>query len=70
MCDQTGLEPACSTTETSWGIWISDITTTGHSRYVDLAYLDTTTYVEVTFHSQHFFLYISLLFNSVYVENS
>ena len=28
---------------------------TGHSRYVDFAYLDTTTYVEVIFHSQHFF---------------
>ena len=27
---------------------------TGHSRYVDFAYLDTTTYVEVIFHSQHF----------------
>ena len=28
---------------------------TGHSRYVDFTYLDTTTYVEVIFHSQHFF---------------
>ena len=28
---------------------------TGHSRYVDFAYLDTTTYVEVIVHSQHFF---------------
>ena len=28
---------------------------TGHFRYVDFAYLDTTTYVEVIFHSQHFF---------------
>ena len=28
---------------------------TGHSRYVDFAYLDTTTYVEAIFHSQHFF---------------
>ena len=28
---------------------------TGHSHYVDFAYLDTTTYVEVIFHSQHFF---------------
>ena len=28
---------------------------TGHSRYVDFACLDTTTYVEVIFHSQHFF---------------
>ena len=28
---------------------------TGHSRYVDFGYLDTTTYVEVIFHSQHFF---------------
>ena len=26
-----------------------------HSRYVDFAYLNTTTYVEVIFHSQHFF---------------
>ena len=26
-----------------------------HSRYIDFAYLDTTTYVEVIFHSQHFF---------------
>ena len=30
---------------------------TGHSHYVDFAYLDTTTYVEVIFHSQHFSLY-------------
>ena len=30
-------------------------TGTGHSRYVDFAYLDTTTYIEVIFHSQHFF---------------
>ena len=29
--------------------------TTGHSRYVDFIYLDTTTYVEEIFHSQHFF---------------
>ena len=28
---------------------------TGNSRYVDFAYLDTITYVEVVFHSQHFF---------------
>ena len=28
---------------------------TGHSRYVDFTYLDTTSYVEVIFHSQHFF---------------
>ena len=28
---------------------------TGHSCYVDFAYLDTTTYVEVIFHSQQFF---------------
>ena len=28
---------------------------TGDSRYVDFAYLDTITYVEVIFHSQHFF---------------
>ena len=30
-------------------------TGTGDSRYVDFAYLDTITYVEVIFHSQHFF---------------
>ena len=28
---------------------------TGNSRYVDFMYLDTITYVEVIFHSQHFF---------------
>ena len=28
---------------------------TGDSRYVDFAYLDNITYVEVIFHSQHFF---------------
>ena len=28
---------------------------TGDSRYVNFAYLDTNTYVEVTFHSKHFF---------------
>ena len=28
---------------------------TGDSHYVDFAYLDTITYVEVIFHSQHFF---------------
>ena len=27
----------------------------GDSRYVHFAYLDTVTYVEVIFHSQHFF---------------
>ena len=27
----------------------------GHSRYVDFVYLDTTTYDELIFHSQHFF---------------
>ena len=31
------------------------IADTGHSRYVDFAYLDTTTYVEVILNSQHFF---------------
>ena len=31
-----------------------NITYTGDSRYVDFAYLDTITYVEVIFHSQHF----------------
>ena len=33
----------------------NDKTRTGHSCFVDFAYLDTTTYVEVNFHSQHFF---------------
>ena len=40
------------------------ISHTGHSRYVDFAYLDTTTYVKVIFHIQHFFsifLHISTL---------
>ena len=31
---------------------------TGDSRYVDFAYPDTITYVEVIFHSQHVFSYI------------
>ena len=35
-----------------WNICFGD---TGNSRYVDFAYLDTITYVEVIFHSQHFF---------------
>ena len=35
---------------------------TGNSRYVDFAYLDTITYVEVIFHSQHFFsIYLCIL---------
>ena len=34
---------------------IKALTYTGDSRYVDFAYLDTITYVEVIFHSQHFF---------------
>ena len=34
---------------------ISEKLSTGHSHYVDFAYLDTTTYVEVIFHSQNFF---------------
>ena len=42
---------------------------TGHSRYVDFAYLDTTTYVEVIFHSQHFFSIFLCISTSVYVEN-
>ena len=34
---------------------------TGDSRYVDFAYLDNITYVEVIFHSQHFFsIYLCL----------
>ena len=41
---------------------------TGDSRYVDFAYLDTITYVEVIFHSQHFFSINICLLNSV--ENS
>ena len=28
---------------------------TGHSRYLNFAYLDTTTYVGLITHSQHFF---------------
>ena len=32
-----------------------NISNIGHSRYVDFAYLNTTTYVEVIFHFQHFF---------------
>ena len=37
---------------------------TGDSRYVDFAYLDIITYVEVIFHSQHF----CSIYLSVYVE--
>ena len=34
---------------------------TGHSLYVDFAYLDTITYVEVIFHSQHvFFIFLCI----------
>ena len=33
----------------------TNVVYTGDSRYVDFAYLDTITYVEVIFHSQHFF---------------
>ena len=40
-------------------IWLRNgtntVRNTGDSRYVDFAYLDTITYVEVIFHSQHFF---------------
>ena len=36
----------------------NSIRNTGHSRYVDFAYLDTTTYVEVIFHSNIFSLYV------------
>ena len=43
-------------------------TVTGDSCYVDFVYLDTITYVEVIFHSLHFFS-ISLHFYSIYVEN-
>ena len=43
-CCLTGLFSTCA-----------GFTCTGHSRYVDFAYLDTTTYVEVIFHSQHLF---------------
>ena len=42
---------------------------TGQSRYVDFAYLDTTTYVEVIFHSQHFFAIFLCISTPVYVEN-
>ena len=52
---------------------VNTITQSGASEYTQsvhsVAYLDTITYVEVIFHSQHFFSYISLHFNSVYVEN-
>ena len=34
---------------------VSYVISKGDSRYVDFAYLDTITYVEVIFHSQHFF---------------
>ena len=34
---------------------VIQIHNTGDSRYVDFAYLDTITYVEMIFHSQHFF---------------
>ena len=38
------------------------MTCTGDSRYVDFAYLDTITYVEVIFHSQHVLsIYLCLL---------
>ena len=33
----------------------TDLHNTGGSRYADFAYLDTITYAEVIFHSQHFF---------------
>ena len=36
-------------------LYICTYVYTGDSRYVDFAYLDTITYVEVIFHSQHFF---------------
>ena len=36
-------------------VWFYHRAYTGHSRYVDFAYLDTTTYVKVIFHFQHFF---------------
>ena len=44
-----GLEPASVRAST-----LSNMNT-GDSRYVDFAYLDTITYVEVIFHSQHVF---------------
>ena len=34
---------------------MSELAITGHSRYVNFAYLDTTSCVEVIFHSQQFF---------------
>ena len=36
-------------------LYFSLLSSTGDSRYVDFGYLDTITYVEVIFHSQHFF---------------
>ena len=43
-------------------LWYNCFGSTGHSRNVDFAYLDTTTYVEVIVHSQHFFLCIFFAF--------
>ena len=37
---------------------VQNVLITGDSRYVDFAYLDTITYVEVIFHSQNVSLYI------------
>ena len=51
----------CTSTKTSKPTEICSIQSvsgspfTGDSRYVDFTYLDTITYVEVIFHSQHFF---------------
>ena len=46
----TGMDPNFSTLSLD-----EKLSHTGDSRYVDFAYLDTITYVEVIFHSQHFF---------------
>ena len=43
---------------------------TDDSCYVDIAFLDTITYGRSDFSFPTFVLYISLHFNSVYVENS
>ena len=44
--------PACTPQKKDYLVYSRN---TGDSRYVDFTYLDTITYVEVIFHSQHFF---------------
>ena len=57
--DMSGIE---KTFENLHDLILRDqLTFTGNSRYVDLAYLDTITYVEGIFHSQHFFfIYLNI----------